>query len=190
MENLITLALGTAILAGFAIYADRHRDDSDTHPEKGSSEATFSESVPVAVPAPNALSEGGAIPTEHVQMSRGLPVEWLASVADALRWEVGLLSEALAINPPCGPPQDFVRRLTIDESARLLAVAGLITLVNEMVTRSGNVKGFRASHWLGDWLQQPCPAYGWKRPMEYLGSSEGLQFVEQTLMQMESGAYA
>ena len=96
----------------------------------------------------------------------------------------------MAIDSPYDPSQDFVKRLTAEESDRLLRLVGLIKLVHGIVERAGDLDGFRASRWLGEWLERPCPTYGWKRPSEYLSSDKGLQLVEQTLMQMESGAYA
>ena len=190
MENLIVLALGTAVLGVFAIYADRHRDDSGPPSLKRTDAARRDQSESLSMTASKVQVDGEAIPSPALQMRGGLPAEWLVSVAEALRWQVGLLREALGIDSPCEPLKDFVCRLSIEESERLLRLVGLITLVHEMVERSGDAKGFCASHWLGDWLQRPCPAYGWKRPLECLGSLEGLQLVEQTLMQMEPGAYS
>lgn len=190
MESLIGLALGTAFLVGFAIYANYPRGASGRNSAQGSLGARRGQPVPLVMMVSGGQGDGGTGREQTLLLRHGLPVEWLVSVADALRWNVGSLSEALAIDRTCEPLQDFVCRLSLDESDRLLRLVGLITLVREMVERSGSPEGFRASHWLGVWLRQSCPAFGGQRPVEYLRSSDGFQLLEQTLMQMESGAYA
>ena len=190
MESLIGLALGTTFLVGFAIFAHYQRGASCRDSARGPFGARRGQSVPLVMMVSGGQGDSGAGQEQTLRLRRGLPVEWLVSVAEALRWDVGSLSEALAIDCSGEPSQDFLFRLSLEESDRLLRLVGLITLVREMVERSGSPEGFRASHWLGGWLRQSCPAFGGQRPVEYLRSSDGFQLLEQTLMQMESGTYA
>lgn len=66
----------------------------------------------------------------------------------------------------------------------------LVELVDLMVAESGESKGFDAREWLTRWLDQPCPALGNRRPVQFLMTSEGQRIVSGLLRQMQSGAYA
>lgn len=182
-ESFVVLGMATLFLVGLAVYADRNREESGHGSAEGASGAELSlDAVPAAC-APESLAD-------KLTILGGLPSAWLGSVAHALDWDCELLCEALGIDPAIAGSQDFTRRLTVEESSRLLTLVDLIMFVHGMVERSGDPEGFCAENWLGQWLRNPCPAYGDRRPMEYLNSSEGLRLVRRTLQQMESGAYA
>lgn len=49
--------------------------------------------------------------------------------------------------------------------------------------------GFDLDQWLRDWLERPQPALGGARPVQLLGSAEGLESVRRALGALISGAY-
>lgn len=77
-----------------------------------------------------------------------------------------------------------------DESERLLGLAELIGQVQEMVARTGDPTDFDAAKWVAQWMEQPLPALGGKRPAEWMDTAPGRQLVSDTIARMESGAYA
>lgn len=115
----------------------------------------------------------GSTPSEdRIWGSRGFPVEWLTSVSEALGWRSARLAAILAIDLSA-EPSDLTKRLSHEESARLLRLVDLVTQVEEIVIRSGNPEGFSAARWVGHWLEVSCPALGSKRPADYLCSKDG-----------------
>ncbi|WP_374517823.1 type II RES/Xre toxin-antitoxin system antitoxin [Undibacterium squillarum] len=77
--------------------------------------------------------------------------------------------------------------LSIDESERVLNMASLIGQVSVMV--AGADTQFNAAQWVASWIEQPLPALGGRRPVEFLGTSSGFQMVANVLRTMQSGAY-
>jgi putative toxin-antitoxin system antitoxin component (TIGR02293 family) len=77
-----------------------------------------------------------------------------------------------------------------DEGSRVLGMASLIGQVQSMVAESGRVPGFDAGAWVSNWLEQPVPALGGRRPAEFMDTPEGQGIVSQLVAQMQSGAYA
>lgn len=82
------------------------------------------------------------------------------------------------------------RNLGTGESERVLGMAKLVGQVQSMVEGSGNREEFDAKKWVGEWLEQPVPALGNRRPLELMGTVAGQQLVSQVLSQAQSGAYA
>lgn len=80
--------------------------------------------------------------------------------------------------------------LSPEDSERVLGISKLIGQVSEMVRRSGNPEGFDAARWLAGWLQQPVPALGGVRPLDFLDTLEGQGMVSDILARMQSGAYS
>jgi putative toxin-antitoxin system antitoxin component (TIGR02293 family) len=80
--------------------------------------------------------------------------------------------------------------LSPEDSERVLGVSKLIGQVHEMVRQSGESKGFDAARWLADWLQQPVPALGGARPLDFMDTLEGQRMVSDLLARMQSGAYS
>jgi tetratricopeptide (TPR) repeat protein len=70
------------------------------------------------------------------------------------------------------------------------AIARLIDEVESIVRESGNLKTFDARVWLERWLEEPVAAFGGKRPLDLIETTNGLALVAATLRQMQSGAYA
>ena len=80
--------------------------------------------------------------------------------------------------------------LSPDESSRVLGMASLVGQVQSLVAESGNADGFDAGAWVSNWLEQPVPALGGRRPAELMDTSEGQAIVSRLVTQMQSGAYA
>jgi putative toxin-antitoxin system antitoxin component (TIGR02293 family) len=80
--------------------------------------------------------------------------------------------------------------LTPNASERILGVARLIGQVEAMDEESGNLEEFDAMAWFSEWLQEPLPALGGARPIEFLDTIEGQTLVSQMLSRIQSGAYA
>jgi len=80
--------------------------------------------------------------------------------------------------------------LSMDESERLVGLTKLIGQVETMVRASGNPQGFNPAKWFSQWIAQPLPALGGRKPAEFLDTSDGREAVSALLAQMQSGAYA
>ena len=80
--------------------------------------------------------------------------------------------------------------LSVDESERLVGLGKLIGQVESIVKESGSLEGFKAAKWFGDWIVQPAPALGGRKPEEFLDTSDGREAVSKLLAQIQSGAYA
>ena len=80
--------------------------------------------------------------------------------------------------------------LSPDESSRVLGMASLVGQVQSLVAESGRTQDFDAGAWVSNWLEQPVPALGGRRPAELMDTSEGQAIVSRLVAQMQSGAYA
>ncbi len=66
----------------------------------------------------------------------------------------------------------------------------LTDLVQQIVMESGNPEGFNAEVWLQEWLAEPLPAFGNRRPWDVLHEPEGLALIRATLLQIQKGSFA
>lgn len=73
---------------------------------------------------------------------------------------------------------------------RAIDCAHLIAQLETMVQESGDPRGFDVAKWLSRWLAEPLPAFGGKRPVDFMDTPEGQALVSSTLAKMQSGAYA
>lgn len=80
--------------------------------------------------------------------------------------------------------------LSADESERIVGLARLIGQVETMVAESGNPAGFKAAKWFAEWIAEPVPALGGRKPEELLDTADGREAVAQLLARMQSGTYA
>jgi len=81
------------------------------------------------------------------------------------------------------------KRLSQDETERVLGIARLVGQAQNMVEQSGAAADFDAGRWVGDWLQQPLPALEGKSPGELMDTVDGRALVSDLLSQQQSGAY-
>lgn len=82
------------------------------------------------------------------------------------------------------------KRLSPEETERVLGVATLVGQVERMVQESGTPDGFDAAVWTAAWLDRPHPALGGARPATLMDTAEGRTLVSRVIAQMQSGAYA
>ena len=82
------------------------------------------------------------------------------------------------------------KMLSPDESSRVLGMASLVGQVQSLVSESGQTQDFDAGEWVSNWLEQPMPALGGRRPAELMDTPEGQGIVSRLVAQMQSGAYA
>jgi putative toxin-antitoxin system antitoxin component (TIGR02293 family) len=80
--------------------------------------------------------------------------------------------------------------LSADEGQRVIGMAKLVGLVETMAEQSGSAKDFDAAKWLAKWIEQQLPAFGGKKPADFLDTAEGQDLVASTLQRMQSGAYS
>lgn len=82
------------------------------------------------------------------------------------------------------------KRLSPDESSKVMGMARLVGQVQAMVEESGDPEGFDAAAWTALWLERPLPALGGRKPAELMDTAEGQQLVASLVARMQSGAYA
>jgi hypothetical protein len=58
-----------------------------------------------------------------------------------------------------------------------------------LYAQGGIPEGFDPDQWLQDWIQRPQPALGGSRPVDLLGTQEGIETVGRVLSSVMSGAY-
>ena len=133
-----------------------------------------------------------ADPMDRVELVKtGVPAAGFVALAS----DLGMAKERLAVT--LGLARATVDRkirdnkvLSPDESSRVLGMASLVGQVQSLVAESGRVEGFDAGAWGSNWLEQPVPALGGRRPAELMDTSEGQAIVSRLVTQMQSGAYA
>lgn len=131
-------------------------------------------------------------PMDRINVLRaGIESIALVEIATAVGRSMPELIELLqlAAHSPVAAPLKG-KRLTTEQSERILAFLRLIEIADEMVRTTRQHTPFDAPHWVGDWLASPCPALGGRRPAGFTDTLEGFRVLEQLLAQMQSGAYA
>ncbi|MFC7738644.1 antitoxin Xre/MbcA/ParS toxin-binding domain-containing protein [Roseomonas sp. GCM10028921] len=73
---------------------------------------------------------------------------------------------------------------------RWVGITRLVGQVEAMVQESGDPAGFNATEWLSHWLNQPVPALGNTRPIEFMDTMEGQKLVSTVLARMQTGAFS
>ena len=68
---------------------------------------------------------------------------------------------------------------------KLLGIAQ--SIVNN--STAAEAKAFDAAKWLGQWIEQPQPALGGRRPADLISTPTGVEVVARLLGSLESGAY-
>lgn len=131
-------------------------------------------------------------PMDRIEALRaGIESVVLIEIAKAMGHSVSELIELLQLarHSPVGAVRKG-KRLTTEQSERVLAILRLIEIVEDMVMVASQDKAFDTPLWIGDWLTTPCPALGGRRPATLTDTLEGFRVLERLLSQMQSGAYA
>ena len=66
----------------------------------------------------------------------------------------------------------------------------LTVVVQRIVNESGDPVGFDARAWTLEWVNEPVPALGGARPIDYMLTAEGSALVETLVHRMQTGAYS
>lgn len=118
-----------------------------------------------------------------------------ASYVDRIAREMGMPKERLL--PALGLSPATVnrraresRKLSTEDSERVVGMARLVGQVQAMVNESGDPKGFNVAGWVARWLEEPLAALGGQRPVELMDTTEGQAIVSSLLSRIQSGAYA
>jgi putative toxin-antitoxin system antitoxin component (TIGR02293 family) len=117
-----------------------------------------------------------------------------ALLIDLVADEMGVPKDKLLVI--LGLPRATIQRkaktnqsLSVEASSRVLGISRLIGQTQAMVETFGDPDGFDAATWVAQWLDQPLPAIGGKRPAELMDTAEGQAFVSNMLSRTQSGAY-
>ena len=125
---------------------------------------------------------------------RGIEAESVKLMARDLGLDQSLLADALHIaRSTLG--RKLARRglLSVEDSAKVLGVARLVGEVDRILAESGDpalMKDFSVVQWVGEWMQAPVGALGFRRPLDYLDNVYSQQIVFQLLGQMQAGTFA
>ena len=129
---------------------------------------------------------------ERIDVVRqGVPAQVLATLADDMQVTRDQVFAWAGI--PRATANRKIRSsaaLSQDESERVLGLARLIGLVEQVVAESGTSADFGAAKWAAGWLAQPVAALGGKSPGDFMDTADGRDLVASLIMQMQSGAYA
>lgn len=132
------------------------------------------------------------VPLEYVELVKhGVPALLIELVAG----EMGVSNDKLLAI--LGLSRATIQRkarknqpLSAEESSRVLGISRLIGQTQAMIETSGNPDVFDAATWVAQWLDQPLPALGERRPAELMGTAEGQAIVSNMLSRTQSGTYA
>ena len=143
-----------------------------------------------AVPSYKAIY--GSTATERVGMvKQRLPAVWAKQVISDLRLPVASANTALHVSTSTlNRKAKNDELLSQAESERVLGLAKLIGQVQTLVEESGEADGFDARAWTARWLSEPLPAFGGRRPIDYLDTMEGQALVGGALAVIAAGSYA
>ena len=129
---------------------------------------------------------------ERIEAVRqGVPAQVLATLADTMQVTRDQVFAWAGI--PRATANRKLRAsapLSQDESERVLGIARLVGLVEQVVAESGRPEGFDAATWTAGWLAQPVAALGGKTPGGFMDTADGRELVASLIAQMQSGAYA
>ena len=129
---------------------------------------------------------------DRVDMVReGVPADYVEGLATSMAIPKEKLYRTIGVARPTVDRKIRQRkRLSQDESERVMGIARLIGLAQSLVHASGGPQDFDAARWLASWLYGPHNALGGKRPAELMDTSEGRSLIAALLAQQQSGAYA
>lgn len=132
-----------------------------------------------------------AAPIERVQIIKaGVAPGTVGDIADAM----GASREAVIRNLGI-PKSTWARKksqqtpLEQNASEKVMGLATLIGQVEALVNEQGRPEGFDAAKWFHEWIKEPVPALGGRKPAELLDTKEGQQIVSGLLDAIRAGAY-
>jgi putative toxin-antitoxin system antitoxin component (TIGR02293 family) len=133
-----------------------------------------------------------ADPMELVTIvKRGVPAESVQAVARLMSISKERLADTLGLASATVNRKSRDRKpLSSDETSRVVGMARLVGQVQAMVEESGDPEGFDAATWVAQWLEQPLPALGGRRPAELMDTPEGQSLVSNLVSRLQTGAYA
>jgi putative toxin-antitoxin system antitoxin component (TIGR02293 family) len=132
-----------------------------------------------------------AAPAERIKaIKSGVQARYVVTIAKSMGSSKEGLLRALGLSRAT-VDRKITRSVALspDEGQRVLGMASLVGLVETMAKQSGDPKDFDAAKWLAKWINEPSPAFGGRKPAEFLDTAEGQQLVATTLQRMQSGAY-
>ena len=131
-----------------------------------------------------------APPMQLLETERqGVDAAFLAALAERMTVSYSYLAEALGI-----PKATAARKLTNNDKlngAAVMGLARLLALARDIVADSTapEAQKFDAAKWLGQWIEQPQPALGGRKPSALLDTPTGVAMVTKLLGAIRSGAY-
>lgn len=133
-----------------------------------------------------------ADPMELVTLvKRGVTAESVQALAKLMSISKERLADTLGLaSATVNRKSRNQKPLSSDESSRVIGMARLVGQVQAMVEESGDPEGFDAANWVAQWLEQPLPALGGRRPAELMDTPEGQTLVSNLVARLQTGAYA
>ncbi len=112
------------------------------------------------------------------RIREGMPFAALSALADRAHVDVSRLGEILMIPKRTLARRRKARRLSADESDRLVRVARIVALATDVLGSEQKA---------GQWLQRPNRALGHAAPLDLLDTDLGTQAVERVLGRVDYG---
>ncbi len=133
-----------------------------------------------------------ADPMELVTLvKRGVTAESVQALAKLMSMSKERLADTLGLaSATVNRKSRDQKPLSSDESSRVIGMARLVGQVQAIVEESGDPEGFDAASWVSQWLEQPLPALGGRRPAELMDTPEGQNLVSNLVARLQTGAYA
>ena len=131
-----------------------------------------------------------APPMQLLETERqGVDAAFLGDMAGRMDVSYSHLAEALGI-----PKATAARKLANNEKingAAAIGLARLLAIARDMVEDSTapEAEKFDTAKWLGQWIEQPQPALGGRKPSALLDTPTGVAMVTKLLGAIRSGAY-
>jgi putative toxin-antitoxin system antitoxin component (TIGR02293 family) len=132
-----------------------------------------------------------ASPIERVDIIKaGVAPGTVGDIADAMGAPREVLIRNLGI-----PKSTWARKqsqqipLERNASEKVMGLATLIGQVETLVSEQGRPESFDAAKWFHEWIEEPVPALGGRKPAELLDTKEGQQIVSGLLDAIRAGTY-
>ncbi len=134
-----------------------------------------------------------ATPQDRIAtVKRGIPPVLVESIARSMATTASSVINMLGLSRStvARKKADGEKRLSVDDSEKLLGLAKLVGQVEVIVNESGNPEGFDAGKWLNTWLNKPIGALNGQKPAEFMDTAEGQGIISNLLSQIQHGVYA